>query len=300
MEADKKLKIIACIPAFNEEKAIAGVVVQSMKFVDRVIVCDDGSVDLTAEIAEALGAVVVRHERNMGYGAAIGSLFSEARRLGADIAVTLDGDGQHDARQIPRLVEPLVKGETDIVIGSRFLKEEDASRVPGYRKVGLKLITGLASNASYDSLTDAQSGFRAYSHRALEALVVTERGMGVSTEILLKAKERGLRVVEVPVTISYGENSSTHNPVVHGLSVILSTVRHFSIRRPLVFYGVPGLFSLAVALFFWLWALQIFRVSRTISTNITLIALSATMVGLMLMTTSIILWVLISVVREKA
>ncbi|MFB0543624.1 MAG: glycosyltransferase family 2 protein, partial [Candidatus Bathyarchaeia archaeon] len=207
MDVDKKSKIIACIPAFNEEKTIASVVVQARKYVDRVVVCDDGSVDLTGEIAEALGAVVVRHEENMGYGAAIISLFKEARRLCADIAVTLDGDGQHDPRQIPRLVEPLVRNEADIVIGSRFLRREDSSKVPRYRAVGLKMITGLTSNASYDNLTDAQSGFRAYSCRSLEVLMVTEQGMGVSTEILLKANERGLRVVEVPVTISYRKDS---------------------------------------------------------------------------------------------
>ena len=297
---DRKPFIVACIPAYKEERNIGPVVLLTRKYVDRVVVCDDGSGDLTGDIAEALGAVVVKHERNLGYGAAIGSLFREARRLGADIAVTLDGDGQHDPGQIPRLVEPLLKGVADLVIGSRFLRGEDAARVPGYRKVGLKLITGLASNSSYSNLTDAQSGFRAYGHKALEALAVTEQGMGVSTEILLKAEEIGLRAVEVPTTINYGDDSSTHNPLIHGIDVVLSTVKHLSIRRPLMFYGVPGLFSLAAALFFWVWTLQIFRVSRTINTNITLIALSATMIGLMLMTTGIILWVLISVVREKA
>ena len=119
--------------------------------------------------------------------------------------------------------------------------------------------------------------------------------MGVSTEILLKAKEAGLRVVEVPVTIRYGEGSSTHNPLVHGLDVVISIMKHLSIKRPLLFYGLPGFLSLVVALFFWVWVLQIFRVTRGISTNLALIALSATMIGLMLMTTAVILWVLMVV-----
>jgi len=299
MKTVEKPMIVACIPALNREKTIASVIVQTQQFVDRVVVCDDGSADLTGEIARALGAVVVRHEKNMGYGAAIASLFREARRLNADVAVTLDGDGQHDPKQIPRLVEPLMSGEADFVIGSRFLKGEDAAMVPGYRKVGLKLITNLASNASYHGLTDAQSGFRAYGRKFLEAISVNEEGMGVSTEILMKAKENGFRVAEVPVTISYNEDSSTHNPLVHGLNVILSTVKQLSIKRPLIFYGIPGFISLAVALFFWVWTLHVFSISRSIETNITLIALGATMVGLMLMTTGLILWVLISVVREK-
>jgi len=300
MKTVEKSRIVACIPALNREKTIASVVIQAMRFVDRVVVCDDGSADLTGEIARSLGAVVVRHEKNMGYGAAIASLFREARRLDADIAVTLDGDGQHDPSQIPRLVEPLMSGEADFVIGSRFLKGEDAAMVPGYRKVGLKLITSLASNASYHGLTDAQSGFRAYGRKFLEAVSVNEEGMGVSTEILLKAKENGFRVVEVPVTISYDEDSSTHNPIKHGLNVVLSTVKQQSIRSPLLFYGLPGFLSLIVSLIFWVWTLHIFSITRSIETNITLIALGTTIVGLMLMTTGILLWVLISVVKEKS
>jgi len=123
--------------------------------------------------------------------------------------------------------------------------------------------------------------------------------MGVSTEILLKVADNGLRVAEVPVRITYDENSSTHNPLVHGLDVVLSTVKHLSMRRPLLFYGVPGLLSMCIAAAFWAMTLGRFTATRTISTNVTLVALSATIVGLMLMTTAIILWVLIGVVRER-
>ena len=289
--------VVACIPAFDEERTIGGVVVRTMKYVDQVVVCDDGSGDLTGEIAGGLGAVVVRHERNMGYGASLRSLFAEARRLGADVVVTLDGDGQHNPEEIPLLVERLGAGDVDIVIGSRFL-EGGGSKAPGWRRTGIKLITGLASNGEL-RVTDAQSGFRAYNRRALESLVLTEQGMGVSTEILLKAGENGLRVAEVPIKISYDEGSSTHNPFVHGLEVVLSTVKHLSMRRPLLFYGLPGFFALCVAALFWVMTLRIFAATRGISTNVVLIALSATIVGLMLMTTGIILWVLISVVRER-
>ena len=121
----------------------------------------------------------------------------------------------------------------------------------------------------------------------------------MSTEILLKAGENGLRIAEVPISISYGEESSTHNPVVHGFDVVLSTVKHMSMRRPLLFYGVPGFISLVTALFFWVWTFQIYAATKRVITNITLIALGTTMVGLMLMTTAMILWVIISVVREK-
>ena len=297
-ERDTRPLVVACIPAFNEEKCIGSVVVRAREYVDVVLVCDDGSGDLTGAIAEGLGAVVVRHDRNMGYGAALQSLFTEARRLGADVVVTLDADGQHDAGDISRLVELLVEaGDVDIVIGSRFV-DGGGSEAPGWREKGIRLITGLVSNDGL-SLTDAQSGFRVYSRRALDVLTLVEQGMGVSTEILLKAGERGLRVAEAAINISYDEGSSTHNPVVHGLDVLLTTVKHLSIRRPLLFYGVPGFFSLCIATVFWVITLRSFTMTGTISTNVTLVAFSGTIMGLMLMTTSIILWVLISVVRER-
>jgi hypothetical protein len=128
---------------------------------------------------------------------------------------------------------------------------------------------------------------------------LTEEGMGVSTEILLKAGEKGLRIAEVPMHVTYDENPSTHSPVPHGLDLVFTTLNHLSIRRPLIFYGLPGLVSTVIALAFWLWTLQIFADTRAISTNIALIAVGATIVGLMLMTTSIILWVIVSVVRGK-
>ena len=289
--------VVACIPAYNEERTIARVVVEAQRYVDKVIVCDDGSTDLTGEIARRLGAEVIRHERNMGYGTALYSLFKAARELDASAMVVLDADLQHNPSDIPRLLSPVVRGEADIVIGSRFLGKEGG--VPKYRGLGIRLITDFAKGVSYRDITDAQSGFRAYSRRAINSITPSEQGMGASTEILLKAKEIGLRVVEVPTRISYDvEKPSTHNPLLHGLDVILSTVKHLSIRRPLVFYGVPGFAALVVALFFWVWTLQIFASTRQIVTNIALIALGATLVGLMLLTTAVILWVLISVVRE--
>jgi glycosyltransferase involved in cell wall biosynthesis len=296
-EVSKRALIIACIPAYNEEKTIARVIVEAQRHVDKVIVCDDGSRDLTGEIAKRLGAKVIRHERNMGYGAALASLFKAARELDASAMVILDADLQHNPSDIPKLLSPVVKGEADIVIGSRFFEKEGG--VPKYRVLGIKLITNFTKSVSYKDITDAQSGFRAYSRRAIHSITPAEQGMGASIEILLKAKEVGLRVVEVPIRISYDvEKPSTHNPLLHGLDVILSTVKHLSTRRPLVFYGVPGFAALVVALFFWVWTLQIFASTKQIVTNIALIALGATLVGLMLLTTAVILWVLISVVRE--
>ncbi|MEM3674492.1 MAG: glycosyltransferase family 2 protein [Candidatus Methanomethyliaceae archaeon] len=290
--------VIACIPAYNEERNIASVLLKTMKYVDKVIVCDDGSLDMTGEIAERLGAEVIRHERNMGYGAALRSLFKRSAELDPDVMVTIDADSQHNPEDIKRLADPVLKGEADIVIGSRLLVEGD-NGMPKYRKIGVEAITKLAKAASYEGLTDAQSGFRAYSMRAVKLILPTERGMGASTEILLKAKRVGLTIKEIPININYEvERSSTQNPFVHGLDVMLTTVKHISMTRPMLFYGVPGLIALVTAGIFWVWTFQMFALTRQIFTNLALIAIGATLVGLLLLSTAVMLWVLVSVVRE--
>lgn len=289
--------IVACIPALNEERAIAGVVIRAKNYVDRVVVCDDGSVDMTGSIAEQLGASVIRHDRNQGYGASLRDLFKEARRIDAGAMVIIDGDGQHDPSEIPQLIERLGRNDVDIVIGSRFV-DGGGSEAPGWRKAGIRVISGMVSNAG-GKVNDAQSGFRAYNRRAIELLVPSDDGMGLSTELLLQAQEKGLKIAEVPIHVSYGPDTSSEHPLIHGLDVALSTFRHLSTRRPLLFYGVPGLFTLALAIVFWLWALELFATTGYVSTNIVLLALAGTFVGFTLLTTSIILWVVVSVVREK-
>ena len=289
--------IVACIPAYNEEKTIAKVIIKAMKHVDKVIVCDDGSADMTGEIAERLGAEVIRHERNMGYGAAIGSLFEKAREENADIIVTLDADGQHDPDDIPKLIKPIVDQEADIVIGSRFLTKE--VEIPTYRKIGIKVINWIM-RAKAKTITDTQSGFRAYSNRALQLIKPTEMGMGVSTEILLKAEQNNLKIKEVPIKISYKvERPSTINPLTHALDVIFSTIKQLSIRHPLMFYGIPGTISLIIALGAGLMLIHLFNATRYFSLPLAIIAVGFGLAGAILCSTAIILWILVSLVRER-
>jgi len=302
METSNKPYIVASIPALDEEKTIAKVVITAMKHVDKVIVVNDGSSDMTGDIAERLGAEVIRHERNLGYGASLSSLFNRACEISPDVMVTLDADSQHDPDEILRLVEPILKGEADIVVGSRFLTGRDESRrdIPKFRRMGIRAITKLSNSASYKEITDAQSGFRAYNRKALHLIMPTEQGMGASTEILIKAKKAGLKVKEVPTKILHDvEKPSTLNPFYHGFDVVLSTVKHMSIRHPLLFYGLPGFLALVVAAAFWVWTLQTFAATRQVITNVTLIAIGATIVGLMLLTTAMLLWVLVSVLRDR-
>ena len=291
-------RVIACIPAYNEERNIAKVVIRTQEFVDEVIVVDDGSTDLTATIAERLGAKVIRHEKNMGYGAALRTGFECAAKLNPNIVITIDADDQHNPEDISRLVKPIQEGETDVIIGSRFL-EAQAQSTPTYRKLGIKIITALTRKAAYRHITDAQSGYRAYNGKIIRSLLPSETGMGASTEILLKAKDSNLRIREVPCEMKYHKESSKGNPLYHGLDVVISLVKYASIRRPLLFYGTPGATALLVGLFFWAWQLKIFSAIRKVVTNITLIAIAATVIGLLLLMTAMILYTMTSIIREN-
>jgi len=283
--------VVVGIPAYNEEKTIARVVLQAQMYADRVVVCDDGSDDLTGDIAGRLGADVVRHGRNLGYGAAIGSLFVRAKELGADVLVTLDADGQHDPSEIPNVVKPIMDGAADVVIGSRFVDKRLAYTIPWYRRAGVKFITRLVSSTSKRGVKDAQSGFRAYSRRSLETLTMFESGMGVSVEILINARKHGLRICEVPSMCNYKDvEGSTHNPVRHAVDVVMSVVRLVVEDKPLTLLGIPGILCLIVGAVFGVWMLQIYAVAHHIVTNIALASIAFLLIGFFCLSTAITLY----------
>ena len=183
-------KILVCIPAFNESNCVAEIIRRARKHATEVLVCDDGSEDDTSRKAEEAGAGVIRHAKNRGYGAVIKTLFEAARDRDPDVMVTLDSDGQHDPDMIPDVIKPILDDGFDLVIGSRFLTNNDREHVPPFRRLGIKIITSMVRGISYEDITDAQSGFRAYSREALSKIELFEKGMSVSTEILIKAKEK--------------------------------------------------------------------------------------------------------------
>ena len=292
------MKIVVGIPAFNEEKNIAVLIIQLKKIADKIIVCNDGSTDLTSKIAEELGAIVINHEKNLGYGAAIRSLFLKSKDLDADILVTFDADGQHRIEDINRVINPIINGESDLVIGSRFL-DESAKEVPRYRKVGIKVITKITNATIKKQLTDSQSGFRAYSKKVLNELNPSELGMGISTEILIKASAKNFRISEVPIKIIYNGDTSTHNPISHGSSVLLSTIKFTSIEHPLKFYGIPSMIFFAIGLLFTSLSIEYYADIGRLNTNLTLVGAGSILIAVVLLLTGILLYSLISVVREK-
>ena len=291
------MNITIGIPAFNEEKNIGKVIISLKKIVNDIIVCDDGSTDLTKEIAEGLGAKVISHKKNMGYGEAIKSIFNEAKKNETDILVTFDADGQHRSEDIKSLTKPIIDQQAEIVIGSRFLKNE--TNMPNYRKVGVKVLTKVTNMSIKENLTDSQSGLRAYHKKVLQNINLTDSGMGISTEILIKGHQNKFKIVEVPIQILYGKDTSTHNPVSHGTSVLLSTIKYTSIQHPLIFYGIPGIIFLLVGLSFLLWTLQIYAEETRVVTNIALVGIGALILGAILMISAILLYSLVSIVREN-
>ncbi len=237
--------IYILIPAYNEERTIARIVLEAQKY-GAVIVCDDGSTDYTGEIASRLGAMVVRHETNLGYGAALRSLFKKAMEYDPDVVITLDADLQHDPSYIPRLVKALEESGADIVIGAR--SEDDET--PTVRRLGVKML----SKAMSRGLRDVQSGFRVYRGRIIQLIIPSEEGMAASLEILEKAFDNNLYIVEVPIRLRYrGLDTSTVHPVLHGYDLLSRLVHSFILRRPITFLGIPGLLILVTGFLSGLW-----------------------------------------------
>ena len=290
------MKITVGIPAYNEEKNIAKIIVGLKKVVDQIIVCDDGSTDSTSIIAESLGAIVIKHPKNLGYGSAIRSIFLKAREINSEVLVTIDADGQHKIEDIKEVIKPIVDGQADISIGSRFLDKHD--NAPKYRKLGINIITKVTNSSLSEKITDAQSGFRAYNNKVLQALTPSDSGMGISTEILIKSSNLGFKIAEVPTEIQYEGDTSTQNPVSHGTEVLMSTLKYISIERPLRFYGIPSFIFFAIGLIFTFLSIQYYTEVGRLNPNISLIAVGTLLIGVILAVTAILLYSLVSVVRE--
>lgn len=280
---------IACIPAYNEEKPIGDVIKKSLNYVDKVIVCDDGSRDLTSTKAKEANAIVIKHEKNLGKGAALKSLFKYALNVNADVVVTIDGDGQFLPEEINKIIKPIIENDYDIVIGNRF---DDHKEMPSYRKVGNKMLDKITKMAADLPFTDTQSGFRAYSKKAIESISFTIDGFGVDSEILIDASKKGLKITEEKVTVLYntGEKTSSKDPISHSVGVIASLLELIAINHPLRYLGIPGLILLIIGIVFSVLVISMFNEDRYFSVPSTLVALGSLVVGLILLLMSVVLY----------
>jgi len=280
---NNRLKTIAVIPAYNEESSIAKVILGTKRYVDEVIVCDDGSTDMTLKIAKELGANVIRHNEKQGKGEALRSLSKKVIEVGADIIVTLDGDGQHDPDEIPMLIKPIETGESDLVVGSRYI-DGGKMDAPLYRRFGLRVINFLYRKIGGVYTKDTQSGFRVYSQKAFEFLMqCEEKGYGIEGEQLVLAAKNGLRVMEVPISVNYkGTANSKKSPLLHGTDLIFTLFRLVVEGRPLIFLGLPALGFLGIGTMLGLYLLWMFNITRYFSIPLAVLTLGTVVSGLFL------------------
>ena len=283
------MSTLVCIPAFNEEHFIGKLIKNCLKYADQVVVCDDGSVDNTYEIADAAGANVIRHEKNCGKGEAFQSLFQFARHSNVDVIVTIDGDGQFLPEEIPKLVKKIESNEADVVIGYRF---DGAAEMPNYRKFGNKMLDKMTNMATELSVRDTQSGFRAYSKNIIKLIDFKKKGFGVDTEILINAAKNGARISEEKVSVIYhtGSQTSTKNPISHSGEVVTSLIEIIAIRSPLKFVGTPGIILIILGIYFAIDVTLTYTEIGYFSIPFTLIGVSCLVVGLILFLTSILLY----------
>jgi len=231
--------ITVVLPAYNEEVAIGSIVLLTCKYADNVIVVDDGSSDRTADVARKAGAEVIVHEVNKGKGRALKTGFTAAVALGADIIVTMDSDGQHNPADIPKLVEPILKGEADMVNGSRYLNGL-GKNTPAYRRVGQTILDEVTNLNSGLHITDSQSGFRAFAASTKGVFRFTTKGMAIESEMLADAGRHGLRITEVEISVRYDVDGSTENPIKHGFGVLMMVLKDIEFNRPLHYLTLPG------------------------------------------------------------
>ena len=277
---------MVAMPAFNEDRYIGSLVLKVKKYADEVVVVDDGSADRTSEIAELGGAEVIRHEFNRGKGAAIQTILKAAKDTDVDVLVILDADSQHDADEIPFLLTGIQEG-FDLVIGSRAQRKKS---IPVYRRIGQRILLQFSRFLVPHTISDSESGFRAFSRRAINELILVQDGFAVEAEMLAVATEKHLKTTEVPISVRYLRDSSTLNPFRHGLGVLAQIIGMISDRRPLSFFGIIGLVLSIVGLVVGIRALTLYQSTHVIPTGSTMVAVLLIIMGGLCGFTGIILY----------
>ncbi|HUT67817.1 MAG TPA: glycosyltransferase family 2 protein [Dehalococcoidales bacterium] len=229
-------RVVVAMPAYNEERYIGTLVLKARKYTDEVMVIDDGSTDGTAEISRLAGAKVISHSKNKGKGVAVQSILREVKKKIPDVLVLLDADSQHNPDEIPRLIKPVLEGY-DLVIGSR---KDTKKSIPFYRRIGQKILLHSTRILARNRISDSESGFRAFSRRAIAELKLSQKGFAIESEMIADAEEKGLKITEVPISVKYTKDGSTLNPIRHGLGVITQIMVMISERKPLFFFGILG------------------------------------------------------------
>ncbi|QYZ80376.1 glycosyltransferase family 2 protein [Methanofollis formosanus] len=289
-------RVAVVVPAYNEELVIGTVVLRARQHADAVIVVDDGSDDRTALIARLAGADVFRMPTNSGKASALMAGFECARKLDFAAVVMMDADGQHDPAEIPAVLAPVLADEADLVIGSRFL--DTKAEVPAYRRLGQEVLTFATNVGSACPTTDSQSGFRALSREALENLDFASEGYAVESDMIAHFASRGLGITEVPISVRYDvPNQHKMNPLSHGFGVLATIVGLIGYKRPMLSFGVPGFLLTCVGIGSGIYAFSEFFRTDQFHYIVFMMGVSALLLGLLLMTTGLILNSLVLIMR---
>jgi glycosyltransferase involved in cell wall biosynthesis len=288
-EVGRIVRTLVAIPCFNEELAIGSMVLQAKPYATDVLVVDDGSADRTAEVAKLAGAQVIVHPKNAGKGKAVQNAFKYAHDKGYDALVLMDGDGQHDPREIPLMLKALADPEVDLALGFRF---GDKTEMPGWRRAGKRVLDYATAVGGGGAVTDSQCGFRGFNKKAIQ--VMAERlgatGFGVESEQLVVAKENGLKFQNVTIHCRYeGIDGSTKGPVAHATGVLANLVAMVTMRRPLLFVGVPSLILILLAVGLTIFTLQAYNASRVFSVPYALLTATVGLIGVFGLFTALLL-----------
>lgn len=300
------VKIVAIIPAYNEELAIGSVILRTLKYVDKVLVVDDGSSDKTKEVVELAGADIISHSTNLGKGQGLKSGFEIIKSINDnsdlevyDIIITIDGDGQNNPDEIPILIDPLKSRDADFVNGSRYIDSSLVNDTPSYRRVGQKILDTATNVSSGLKITDSQSGFRAFSKETIPYFKLKNSGFAIESEMLSDAAEAGLKIVEVPITVRYGVEGSTENPISHGIRVLLKIIKDIEFRRPLVYFTLPGFIIFLIGIGNGILFLNEYLTEISINFGPTMIAIILVIIGLFLMLNGILLDSIRKLINKK-
>ncbi len=217
-------RIAVIIPAYNAEKTVGEVVRQARAQLSPVLVVDDGSADATGRVAEDNGAIVVRHAGNRGKGAALKTAFAWAVKHGLDGVVTLDADGQHLPKEIPRFIECRAKTGADLIIGGRA--HHFGAMLPR-RRMANRFSAWSIAMASGIGITDSQSGFRFYSARLISSVKLRSDGFDMESEVIVRAGRAGMKVVTTPIDLGFvdGVSTSHYKPIKDTLRIAWTVFR---------------------------------------------------------------------------
>jgi glycosyltransferase involved in cell wall biosynthesis len=292
------INVIAVIPAFNEELAIGSIVIRTVPFVTKVVVVDDGSLDKTSYIAEHAGAEVIQLSKNHGKSHAVLRGFDRARQMNADCVVMLDGDGQHYPEDIPAVIAPVLRGDADLVIGSRFCA--GITDVPFHRRIGQKTLNIFTKFASSYKSTDSQSGFRALSQKALDSFLIEPAGYEIESVMISYLSDKGFRLTEVPISVKYSvPNKHKMNFMTHGLAILSNLIGVIGYRRPLISFGIPGVILLLIGLYLGIWAFSEYTIYRVFPFSLVLSSSLFLIIGLLFLNTALVLNSVIQLLRHR-